>query len=95
LNTHCNFYVYFAASWDEIQDGIYPAPERHEMSNAKKGLLETVELYHNRIPGLRQLPFAVTSIISAIVAVNILVWVGVGVILVSARSFKRSAMRIK
>jgi high-affinity nickel-transport protein len=58
------------------------------MSNAKKGLLETAELYHGRIPGLRQLPFPVIGIISAIAALNIIVWVGVGAILVSLPSPK-------
>jgi hypothetical protein len=39
--------------------------------------------YHERIPGIRKLPFSVVAIIALVFIVNLLVWFGVGVILVS------------
>lgn len=39
--------------------------------------------YHGRVPGIRKLPFSVVAIIALVLIVNLLVWIGVGVILVS------------
>lgn len=39
--------------------------------------------YHARIPVLKRLPFASIAIISLLMLVNILVWIVVGIVLVS------------
>ncbi|KAF2456475.1 high-affinity nickel-transport protein-domain-containing protein [Lineolata rhizophorae] len=38
-------------------------------------------LYHERVPGVRKLPFPAVAVIIALIAVNVIVWAAVGVIL--------------
>jgi len=50
-----------------------------------KGFLDKAALYHGRFPVIRKLPLPVVGIILTVGIVNIMVWVGVGVVLVSRR----------
>lgn len=45
------------------------------------------QTYHAKTPLLRKLPFAALAIIAAVAAVNGVVWVAVGVVLVSLFGF--------
>ena len=39
-------------------------------------------LYHSNVPGIRRLPFPVIAVISALLLVNAIAWVAIGIILV-------------
>ena len=51
--------------------------------NAKQSFSTKVALYHERIPIIRRLPLSVIAIIIAVLLVNLIVWAGVGVVLVN------------
>lgn len=51
-------------------------------SSRRKLIHDKVALYHGRVPGIRNLPLSVVSIIVGLIGVNILVWVVVGCVLV-------------
>ena len=46
-------------------------------------VLERSKEVHARVPGLRELPWAVVGIVGLVAFVNVLVWIGCGVVLVS------------
>lgn len=54
-------------------------------SNMKSrwSIIEKAERSHRRVPGLRKIPLPALAIISFIALINILVWVAVGIVLVS------------
>jgi nickel/cobalt transporter (NiCoT) family protein len=47
------------------------------------GFKRKAQVYHERTPYLRALPFAAISIIAILIAVNVAVWIAVGIVLVS------------
>lgn len=49
----------------------------------KNDFTSKATIYHERIPGIRKLPFSVVAIILLILSINIIVWAVVGVVLVS------------
>jgi len=52
----------------------------------RQRLLMKVTTYHEQLPGIRRLPLSVLGIVGALVAVNVVVWIAVGVVLVSVRA---------
>jgi hypothetical protein len=48
----------------------------------KNDFTSKAAIYHERIPGIRKLPFSVVAIILLILSINIIVWAVVGVVLV-------------
>jgi hypothetical protein len=71
-----------------------PSPNAHghpqplfadERIPMKKRVSDKAAEYHQFIPGIRKLPLPVFGIILIIAVVNALVWVGVGVVLVSSQ----------
>jgi high-affinity nickel-transport protein len=63
--------------------------EQHttEDSTPMTSFSKKAALYHERIPGLKRLPLPVVAIILSIGVANILVWVVVGIVLVSPTHF--------
>ena len=63
--------------------------EQHttEDSTLRTSFSKKAALYHERIPGLKRLPLPVVAIILSIGVANILVWVVVGIVLVSPPNF--------
>jgi hypothetical protein len=49
----------------------------------KNSLASKAALYHERIPIIRRLPLSVIGVIVTVLFVNIVVWAGVGIVLVS------------
>ena len=67
------------------EDNIPPLVDDHgtvrEVS-LKKSLLRKAATHHERVPGLRRMPLPALGIILLLVIVNLVVWVGVGIVLV-------------
>lgn len=58
-----------------------------EIPPTKDSFSSKAATYHEKIPGLRKLPFSVVAVIVSVFVVNILVWSVVGVVLVSDLMF--------
>ena len=57
------------------------------LSHLMNGINRQATACHNRIPGLRKLPLRAVGIIFALVLANVLVWVAVGIVLVTGGPF--------
>lgn len=49
----------------------------------KWGIVRKAEKTHSRVPGLRKIPLPAIGIILLVALVNVLVWIAVGIVLVS------------
>ncbi|KAK7556885.1 high-affinity nickel-transport protein-domain-containing protein [Phyllosticta citricarpa] len=71
-----------------MADALQPYPSSDATSLEGRGFLNNTskkaEYYHGRVPYLRKLPFASIAVIASVAIVNVLLWVAVGVVLVSA-----------
>lgn len=59
-------------------------PSSHGLRSSqprKSYLYNTASKYHKRLPGLRKLPLSVVIIITLLIAINVIVWIAVGVVL--------------
>jgi high-affinity nickel-transport protein len=68
--------------------------------NADQSRLSWIELVsakatntHERLPGLKKLPFPAVAIIVFLIIVNIAVWVAAGIVLVRSPSHSQEAMQ--
>ncbi|KAK7526813.1 high-affinity nickel-transport protein-domain-containing protein [Phyllosticta citriasiana] len=71
-----------------MADALQPCPSSDATSLEGRGFLNNTskkaEYYLGRIPYLRKLPFASIAVIASVAIGNVLLWVAVGVVLVSA-----------
>ncbi|KAK2734219.1 hypothetical protein FQN57_001740 [Myotisia sp. PD_48] len=62
-------------------DDYMQQPYRDEGKLSKWVIIRKAEESHRRVPGLRRIPFAALGIILLVAAVNVVVWVAVGIVL--------------
>jgi hypothetical protein len=52
----------------------------------RQRLLSKTIRYHEKLPGINKLPLSVLGVIGLLIVVNIVVWIAVGIVLVSLLS---------
>lgn len=73
---------------------FYPAMEERPLtigrSSPRSKLIDKAAFYHHRIPLLKTLPFNAVFVIVFLIFVNIIIWIAVGIVLVSKVILYRS-----
>lgn len=61
---------------------ILPSPLTEERHTLYRTLTAKATEYHDKVPGIRKLPFPAVAIIVMLIVVNICVWIAAGIVLV-------------
>ena len=59
-----------------------------------KALSTKAAEYHDRVPGIRRLPFSAVAIIVILIAINICVWIAAGIVLVHLSIQLKTALHV-